>query len=222
VRLSVAIQAHPRRAAQAESLAALLAPLPVDIVYDPEPRNPLPSPWRTYARALDETPDWATHRLIIQDDATPCEGFADAAPLAVQSQPDACIAFFHAARPHENRHRIDRAIKEGNPLVQISIQKFAPVVALSWPADVICDCLCWTYDQGWPEEFRADDEIVGRALREHEVPVYATAPSLIQHEDVVPSLIRKPRYDHGGGRNLNRVAYRFLSPPSDAREIAWA
>lgn len=219
VRLSVAIQSHPRRAAQASDLAARLSPLPVEIVNDPDPNARLASPWRTYQLALDSTPDWATHRLVIQDDATPCEGFAEAAPLAVAARPNACIAFFHGGRPRDNLHKIDAALRARQPLVRLSIQKWVPVIALSWPREIICPCLCWTYEQDWPEAFRADDEIVGHALRAHGVEVWATVPSLVEHEDVLPSLIGRKAW---AGRDRARVAYRWLAPPEDAREIAWS
>lgn len=221
VRLSVAIQTHPRRLSHARELAGRLAPLPVDVVVDPAPDPTLPNPWRTYRKALEETPDWATHRLIVQDDATPCLGFAEAAPRAVASVPGACVAFFHSSRPRENLHRLAAAEREGSPLAGISVRQFAPVIALSWPAEVICPCVCWTYEQGWPETFRADDQIVGLALAAHDVPVYATVPSLVQHEDVLPSLIRRRHYERHGPAHPTRTAHRFLTPPSDAREIAW-
>ena len=69
------------------TLLEQLAPLPVEVVTDPEPDGVLSS-WRTYRLALETFPDEATHVLVLQDDATPCRDFAKALPSVIAAAQD--------------------------------------------------------------------------------------------------------------------------------------
>lgn len=210
--VSVAIQAHPRRADHAEALAAAAA---AEIVYDPEPNSRFPSPWRTYRAALECTPADATHRLIIQDDVELCDGFSAAAAAAVASRPDSVLVLFHGGQPRVNVPALNRALATGNPWAVLDRAQWVPVVALVWPVRLIEPFLAFVDAQAWPPAFRADDEIVGRGLRALGEQPLACVPSLVQHPDVTPSLVgRRAR----GGADLGRVAAHYTGrPPS-----AWA
>lgn len=214
VRLSVAVQAHPARSELAEALAGAIGD--AEVVYD-EDESGFPSPWRCYRVALERTPSWATHRLVVQDDATVCRNFAAAAELAVSAQPDGLVVFWHGGQPRENLLAIDRSLAAGCPWAPLNPQRWIPVVAVSWPADLIEPALEFVDEQGWPPQFRADDEIVGRIARHLGVDVCATVPSLVEHEDEVPSLVGK-RTAHG--RDKGRVAAHFIDA-GDPLEISW-
>lgn len=199
----------------AEALAARLPE--AELVVDPEPDG-VRNPWRTYREALDSTPAWATHRVIVQDDVTLCRRFGEALEAAVGAQPDRVIVLFHGGQPREDLIYLDRGIAAGRPLVELRSRRWVPVVANVYPARVVCPIVCWTVEQDWPQLFRADDEVIGRALRALNEPVLAAAPSLVQHEDVVPSLIgRRAR----AGEDPARVAHRFCGD-ADPMLLDWS
>lgn len=93
-----------------------------------------------------------------------------------------------------------------------------PVVALAWPAALIRPALDYVDAQDWPPAFRSDDEIAGRCLRHLRAEAYATVPSLVQHEDVLPSLIGRKA---AAGADPARVAYCFASADCDVATIDW-
>jgi hypothetical protein len=212
VRLSVAIQAHPARTDQAEALAAATGGT---VVYDPDPDGH-PSPWRTYRAALDATPADATHRLIIQDDAVACAGFRAAAEAAVAARPTEPVTFYHGGQPREHISRLRATVAQGLPWATFTRYRYIPAVALSWPVGLIAPSLAWIDEQRWPVEFSADDEIIGRAFTQLRQPLHVTVPSLVQHTDMGPSLVR--RYHRPG--DPGRIAAFYIGD-HDAASIPW-
>lgn len=234
LRLSVAIQHHPRRRAMVDQLVARLASLPrdlnpyvlgepgrsfprawcgdVEVVADPEADNPFPSPWRTYRHALERTPADATHRLVLQDDVTPCDRFLEAVEIAVAARPHRLLSFFHGGQPSENVARIYAAGSAGDAWAVVDPQRWCPAVALCWPAGLIPRLLEFVDRQDWPETFRADDEIFGHFLRDAGEHALASVPSLVEHADLVPSLVGRRA---AGGHDLGRVAACPIRPTCD-------
>jgi hypothetical protein len=214
-RLSAAIQTHPKRADLAAALAAS-AGGPVDLAVDPEPTG-VPSPWRTYRHALETTPAWATHRLVVQDDVTACSGFLPAVAAAVAAQPSRLLAFFVGGRPREAARAVWEASEHGLPWAELQNHHWCPAVCLCWPVPLIEPLLAYVDAQNWPAAFRADDEIIGRFCRVSGERPLASAPSLVQHEDVVPSLIGTRAH---GGADLGRVAACWIGD-CDPAGIDW-
>lgn len=70
-----------------------------------------------------------------------------------------------------------------------------------------------------PAEIRSDDEFLGRFLRHAGEHMLATVPSLVEHEDMVASLIGlRPR----GGEDPGRVAACWIGDCEGcASEIDW-
>lgn len=223
MRLSFAIQHHPRR-------AALLPPLldaiggHVEVVTDPDPDarlngKPFPSPWRTYAHALERTPIRATHRVILQDDAIVCRDFALTVENAIAARPDRLLALFVSGRLREHVTAVGRACAQDLPWCELPYMHWCPTVALVWPIRLVPACLEFVEAQRWPPEFRADDEIVGqfcRSLREHPL---ATVPSLVEHPDVEESLIGKQT---SGGTSPGRMAACFIHPDCEPLAVDWS
>lgn len=197
--LSIAVQHHPARAALIPHLVYLLGDC--EVLEDPDPTNPKPSPWRTYRRCLELTPAHATHRLIVQDDAIPCEGFREKAEAAIAEHPDALIAFFVPGSTAGGRNRMIRAARQGERWTALGYGGFIPVVATSWPVELIAPFLEWVDAKRIVHA--ADDGLVGRWARRAHPPIMATVPSLVEHPDTVESLIGKKA---AGGANKARVA----------------
>lgn len=213
--VSISIQAHPARAHLAEPLAARVG---AQITYDPEPDS-YPSPWRTYSHALDTTPTGATHRVVIQDDTDPCPHFREAASAAIEAKPDVVIAFFVGGRPLEHANGVLRACDAEESWTMLRHDRWCPAVALAWPVELAREIVAWMPEQGWPPAFRADDEIIGRYLRAHDLNAWATVPSLVEHWDSEPSLLGRGR--NWQGQDEGRVAACFIAEEDDARLIHW-
>lgn len=212
MRISAAIQHHPSRAALVPPLAAALAPLAVEVVHDLEPETPSPATWPTYRRALAGTPPWATHRLVVQDDALPCALFASTVALAVAARPGRVIVLCVCGQPHEAAHDVLTARDRGEPFVDLERTRWLPTIAVVWPVEVIPRVLEFAASAGWPADFLADDEVLGRALLGLGLVAVATVPSLVDHPDVVPSVIG--RHPAAAGGRPERVAAYFLEDPS--------
>lgn len=217
--LSVAIQTHPARAELTARLRDAVGG-DVDVVVDPDPGAALPSPWRTYRQALEETPPDATHRLVLQDDATVCDGFRAAADAAAKAQPDRVIVFFVGGRPTDHARTVYAACDRDLPFAELRRHTWLPVVAACWPSAMIPRLLDFVDAQGWRGRLRADDEVVGRFLRHEKILPLATVPSLVQHGDVHPSLVGRRAL---AGADPGRVAACWIGEceSCDASEIDW-
>lgn len=226
VRLSIAIQHSPARAELVRDLLRDLGhPDVVELAADPAPppddappTSPLRSPWRTYRHALETTPDWATHRLVLQDDVIVCPGFVDAAAAALTARPSRVVTFYVGGNHRQAAARVVHAAQQGHSWTDIPHFNWIPAVALAWPVALLPPFLAWVDQQRWPPSFRADDQIIGMFLRRQgQLPV-ATVPSLVDHPDDVPSLISNR---HRGGRDRLRIAACWVGG-CDVSLIDWA
>lgn len=196
-------------------MISALTPLAPQVIRDPDPTGDR-HPWRTYRLALETTPEWATHRVILQDDVTPCRDFPAHLRAAVSARPDRVVCLCVCGRPTVAARDIARARERGDAWIRLHRNQWVPVIGLVWPAYMIRPALDWIAEQKWPREFYADDEIVGRVTRGLGQSVLATVPSLVQHEDQVPSLIGKKAR---AGADPGRVAAFFLDDPG---QIDWS
>lgn len=187
------------------------------MVADPEPSGQ-PNPWRCYHECLRRTPDWATHRLILQDDSEPCDHFAATALAAIEARPDSPIAFFVGGLPADACAAIRLASTKGQRWARLSPWSFFPAVASTWPIETVRQLLEWV-DQAGVSKYltRADDAVLARFLQQKRISPYATVPSLVQHPDIVTSTIgRKAR----AGADRGRVACLPIGN-TDVRAITW-
>jgi hypothetical protein len=219
VRLSVAVQHHPSRAPIIPALVAALEADPADrgiteIVADPEPDG-VANPWRTYRECLARTPADCTHRLVLQDDVLVCPGFTAAVRAAIAARPDRPLAFFVGGQSYAYAQAVYQAAGRGEPWAlldsHIANYTWVPVVALCWPASLALGCVPWAdnrlADQPRTHGWRADDEIAGNYLHELGVPVLASVPSLVEHPDVIASVIHGRGF---GGSLADRQAACFI------------
>lgn len=191
----------------------------MEVAQDPDPENVLVSPWRTYRHALESTPDWATHRLVIQDDVEPCPHFAEAVNGAVAAQPDRLLVLAVCGEPWELARRMQESSVLGIPWARVDNDRWISAICNIWPARLIPQALAWMEAQDWPEGFTADDERIGRAmLGIGEVPL-ATVPSLAAHWDMEVSVIgaNKTQYGH----DPSRVPCCWPFPGCDVRTVDW-
>lgn len=182
-----AIQAHPARADRAQTLVEDIGGA-VSVVFDPEPTSEIKSPWRTYRRVLEETPESATHCMITQDDAIVCQHFRTAVERAVEARPDRVLVFFVGTNANSHAYAVRHACRIDEPWAELSYQHWCPVVATCWPVSLIQPFLDFVDRQRWPLALNGDDEIAGRFLRDIKHYPLASVPSLAEHLDEAPSL----------------------------------
>lgn len=210
--LSVAVQHHPARAELLPPLLDRLAGLAVEVVHDPRP-DEKPATWRTYRRALEETPAGATHRLVIQDDAEPCGSFSILLERAVAAEPDRMLVLCVCGQPGPLALAVRTAAGRHASWAELREPRWIPAVAILWPVELAARALEWIDAQTtWPKDFTADDEIVMRAMRGIGEVALATVPSLVDHPDRVQSIISKKRRP-GFGSDTGRSAVYFLRDP---------
>jgi len=200
----------------AEKLARLIGGR---VVYDPDPHAEFCNPWRTYAEVLRQCPPDATHLVVIQDDATPCVSFQEAATAALSARPDDVVLFFVAGRPWAHARAVLDACTKGLSWVPITNQHWCPAICVGWPVRHVQPILDWVERQNYPPMFRADDEILGRYLQAHAVWPLATVPSLVEHEDMEPSLLDTQKTWQG--MDEGRVAACWIHPDCDPLSIDW-
>lgn len=186
---------------------------------DPNPEDRLPSPWRTYRECLYAPPGDATHLLVLQDDVIPCRNLVTACARIAEVVPSSPVAVYLGGHPVRTARNAARALTLGKTFVQVIPTDFVPVVALLWPVEVAQAFLDWCGENRLPGDPnpRSDDAVVGKWARNTKHPVYATVPSLVQHPDEEPSLIRKARH----GRSVFRKAFSWIGEESDPLEIQW-
>jgi hypothetical protein len=181
VRVAYLIQHHPSRIHLTDRLVTALptAQVIADKVTDP------PDPWRGYRKCLEAIPKGFTHACIIQDDAIPAAGFADAAVRIAARHPDTPTCLFLGAFPASTASRVRRA-KPDVRYVPLGPTSFMPLVAVLWPAHVARSFLDWsTTARGMT---RADDGNAARWMKTTRQQVLVAVPSIVQHDDGQPSV----------------------------------
>jgi hypothetical protein len=204
----VAVQHHPERAALLEPLVPRLGPGPV-VVTDPDPDGGIRSPWRTYRACLEVAAvSGDSHALVVQDDAVPCPlSFWEAVCGAATHRPDRVLVLFVPGALRAGAARVRAYANRGDVWAPLDGHSWLPVVANVYPTSLIVPLLEWVDRQRWPPKFRADDEIIGRAVNGIRARALACSPSLVEHPDVTPSLVGDR---HRAGRDTGRVAACYI------------
>jgi hypothetical protein len=175
------IQAHPSRNGIHQRLVDALEPLPVEVmVHESDP----PDPWENYRQCLDYHGD-ASHFLIVQDDAIPAPGFAEAAVKIAQANPDCPVCLFMGAFPAATAARV-RRVKPDVRYVPLGPSSFVPLVCVLWPTHVARSFLDWSSSAHGMT--RADDGNAARWMKATRQQILVSVPSIVQHDDGQPSV----------------------------------
>lgn len=215
INLSVGVQHHPDRAGLLAPLLRALSGVETNVAEDPDPDG---GAWSGYRYALESTPEWASHRIVIQDDGLPCPHFAQVVEHAINARPDRLLCLCVCGNAVATVPRIYAAGRDGIPWATVVTAQWCPVVAVVWPVRLIEPALAFVDAQHWPVSFNADDEIVGRIARHLKEPVLATVPSLVEHDDMQPSVTGKRTMY---GNDPGRVTACPPAPGCDLLSIDW-
>lgn len=208
------IQHHPSRAAVLPDLIAALGDLDPQVITDPG-HDQTWSAWRSFRACLQACPANSGHLLVIQDDAVPCLGFDTAARSALAVKPDRIVCFYVGGG------------RVGEPLVKAAVScaswaaldqnLWVPLVATAFPRAIVAELLEWAESDSFAQKSRGDDAVLGKFMRAKGHIAWATIPNLVQHPDVLPSLIRRTA---AAGRDRNRVAVCWVGE-EDVSQIVW-
>lgn len=207
----VRIQHHPSREHLLPDLIAACAPLEVEpAVHFSDP----PDPWGGYKVALSHLPR-SGHVCVLQDDAQPVPGFAEALVKIAQRHPTTPVCLFMGALPGATAARARRlyAAKPSIRYVPLGPAPFVPLVACLWPVQKARELMAWAPTARMT---RADDGNVGRWARNTKQEFLVTVPSIVQHNDHVASV--KGGREATWGKDRARVAL-FLA--EDASRYDW-
>jgi hypothetical protein len=191
-----------------------LKTLPSEVV---EHQSSPPDPWAGYVKCITDIPD-CTHLLIVQDDAQPVPGFADAVVRIAEAQPDRPVCLWASAVPASAAGRARRAYGK-QVYIPLGPASFVPLVAVLWPVYPVLAFAEWA--QTASGLTRADDGNVAKWVRqmprEQKPEFLVTVPSIVEHNDFTPTVKGGDRKE-SHGRASDRVA-QFLA--EDASAIRW-
>lgn len=171
-----------------------------------------PDPWGGYRECLSGLPD-CSHLLIVQDDAQPVPHFAEAVEKIAEANPSTPVCLFMGALPSSTAAQARQVMKGGGRYVTLNSGSFVPLVCTLWPREKAVDFLNWSKTH---KTTRADDGNAARWMRQTRGHFLVTVPSLVQHNDFVPSV--KGGREHIPGAESWRRAL-FLA--EDALDYEW-
>jgi hypothetical protein len=172
-----------------------------------------PNPWDGYQKCLADIPS-CSHLLILQDDAIPVPGFADALEVVAQTHPERPVCLWMSAIPASCAGRILRSFPKQR-YVPLGPTNIVPLVAVLWPRARAVEFAEWAETAALLT--RADDGNVARWARQTRQEFMVAVPSIVEHDDFTPTVKGGDRKEsHGKARD--RVAL-FLA--DDARDYEW-
>jgi hypothetical protein len=159
-----------------------------------------PDPWAGYKQCLTDIPD-CTHLLVVQDDVIPCRNFVPALEQIAEARPDMPVCLFMGDIPASTAHHARIAMIRGVRYTRLHVTNFMPLVAVLWPRAKAEHFLAWGQNA---KTTRADDGNAAKWMRQTRQSVLVSVPSLVEHNDFVPSV--KGGRDHKYGAESWRRA----------------
>lgn len=177
VRISCTVMTHPRRAGAARRLADTLPELSPAVVVDPAPGGS-PSTLRTSLAAWSAVPDWATHHLVLQDDAEPRPGMVEALTALVAARPEAPLSLF--CEWGSATATMARWAALGGYGLADCVDQYVATVGFLLPAEVARELVSTVTHEGQEDE--PDDEALARFLERTGRSALVTVPNLVEHD----------------------------------------
>jgi hypothetical protein len=128
--------------------------------------------WNCAKRTLSSHEKGDTHLLILQDDVLPCRDFIATAAKLITARPKDPITLF------SNKETIMESKRLG--FHWLSVRKFLMAQCYILPVPVIKDFLAWE-KKHVKQDIYFDDNRMAMYFFYQNRPVFATAPSLVEH-----------------------------------------
>jgi hypothetical protein len=180
-RIAAALMLHPSRRDNVQQIMQSCAPIPIDVVMDPDPGGP-PSSLRTARIAWSATRDDVTHHLVLQDDVVLAEGFAWHLNDIVARWPRHAIALYVNWNSPYNSYRVRCAAAAGRPWAPIASWEWIPTLGLVLPvthARALAE-----YLETLPDTCTKDDYAITWFCAAMKIPVFTVVPHLLEHGDI--------------------------------------
>jgi hypothetical protein len=126
---------------------------------------------------------------------------------------DVPVCLFLGGLPSATAVRASRAMVRGTRYIPLGPAPFMPLVAVLWPKRKAQEFLFWGNSN---KTTRADDGNAARWMKRTNQHVLVTVPSLVEHNDYVPSV--KGGRDHTPGAEKWRHAHLLAE---DALDYDW-
>lgn len=172
--------------------------LPALEVFDDSARRGLWATARDAFLTLASRSEPGDHVVVLADDMQPCEGFAELLDAAVTCRPRAAICMFSM------RQCVTTATAAGIPWVETADGCWGGATLL--PVGWVQPFIEWA-DATIAADYKHDDRRLAYWLhRVRRVPVWVTAPSLLQHVGAGESLL--------GNSNRRRISENWTDRPA--------
>lgn len=206
IRVSVAIMAHPRRAAFVPELQAKLD-REATVMWD----DGANSRWGTGRRALLAYDPDATHHLVVQDDAVIPRDLVAGLEQALHHTPGDVPVCLYVGKVRPYRELVTEYVRQaGNAASWLVMDRLNWGVAVAVPTRMIDDLVAWC-DRGRIPNY---DSRMSQWFEAEGIPVWYPWPSLVDHRES-PSLV--PGRGHAG-----RTAHRFIGADASALDIDYS
>ena len=202
--ITVAVMAHPKRKAQAEALALQLKTYPfmdVTISYDTPDAGSHQSEWDNGSRALRAGIGRGDWHAVIQDDAILCPDFYTNLVNAIDNVPTKTLISLYTGTSRPLGKRVKAAVDKAYHATWLQYWLLLWGVGIVLPSSHIEPMLEFISDRDEPYDTR-----IGIFYQRNRLPIYYTMPSLVDHDDVLGTLIPGHGTEPGA-----RVAHRLAT-----------
>jgi len=205
IRVSVAIMAHPRRAAFIPELEAALD-RPATVVWD----DGANSRWGTGRRALLAYDPDATHHLVIQDDSVIPRDLVAGLEQALEHAPQDVPVCLYVGKVRPYREMVTEYVNRAQDVSWLVMDRLNWGVAVVLPTKYIDELVAWCDGFDIPNY----DSRMSKWFETQGIPVWYPWPSLVDHRES-PSLV--PGRGHAG-----RTAHKFIGATASALDIDYS
>lgn len=182
MRITCSIMAHPSRHEAAQALYNQLHAMPfmmVQIVYDRQNDE-----WDTGKRSLQAGAGWGDWHLVIQDDAILTPDFYANLEGAIAAVPEKVLISLYTGTVKPMPERIKAAVDKAYFANWLRSNLLYWGVAFVLPSEHIKPLLEFVEDVD-----QLYDTRVGYFYNANMLPIYYTAPSLVDHDDDMASIV---------------------------------
>lgn len=195
IKISIAVMAHPSRAAKAKVLYDKVTRMPfhsVSLVYDE-----MDNEWSNGKASLVSHTDSDWH-VVIQDDAIISLNFYDNVKAAIENVPQQTLISFYTGRVRPKSMEVTRAVSAAESKDYSWLWAYTLMwgVGIAIPTNLIRDVI----KDAETKDFVYDRRI-GWYFNKRRLPVYYTYPSIVDHDYKMGSLLNNdyaelPRVAH--------------------------
>lgn len=174
--LAIAVVAHPKRAQQAARLADELG---AHVVMDDGEYGDAINHARAWEWLAGQDAEWA---LAIEDDAVLGERFAERLVECIEALPTDGVLLAYTGS--DSRTRVCQRVSDAHMLAEARGAKVFALRNVSWGVAIAARTHhAGKFAQALRTSRAPSDDTIGYYANTHRLPVYATHPNLVDHED---------------------------------------